>query len=202
MFKSALQITPWGRLYRCRRYDANELRLLLTSGQVRFSNPVRFNDCAPQLFAPRQIQLISRSSIRRRSAPSNIHDAVHPAPISRAQRHPPPVDGGIPASRPSPICPADPGLQDPGCCAVYLDCNVLPNLSGLSADATPIAGSANPSTPDGSCRSPVHKSRWLSGSAVVISVHSRRAPRSTHSVASRICGLDRESGIGACHRTQ
>jgi 5-methylthioadenosine/S-adenosylhomocysteine deaminase len=75
-------------------------------------------DCAPQLFAPRQIQLISRSSIRRRSAPSNIHDAVHPAPISRAQRHPPPVDGGIPASGPSPICPADQGLPDPGCCAV------------------------------------------------------------------------------------
>ena len=173
----------------------------MTTGSDR-SHHLLPEHCAPQLFASRQIQLISPSSIRRRSAPSNTHDAVHPAPISRAQQRPPPVDAGIPVSGPSPICPADPGLQDPGCCAVYRDCNVLPRMSGVSADATPISGSTNPGTPDGSCRSPVHKSRSLSGSAVVISVPSRPAPGSTRPNASRICCPDRESGIGACRRTQ
>ena len=78
--------------------------------------------CAPQLVASHQIQLIFPSSFRRGSTPSNIHDAVHAAPTSRAQQHPSPVDGGIPVSGRCPIWPADPGLQDPGCRAVYRDC--------------------------------------------------------------------------------
>jgi hypothetical protein len=69
--------------------------------------------CAPQLFAPRQIQLISRSSIRRRSAPSNIHDAVHLVPTSRAQRHLPPVDGGISLSEPIANMPGGSGTPGP-----------------------------------------------------------------------------------------
>ena len=71
----------------------------------------------------RRIKFIALSILRQRSAPSNIHDAVHPAPTPRARQRPPSVDDGIP-SRPWPISPADPGLQDPGWYAIYRDCNV------------------------------------------------------------------------------
>lgn len=45
--------------------------------------PVRGHHCAPQLFAPHRLRLISQSSIRQGLAPSRLHHAVHPARRSR-----------------------------------------------------------------------------------------------------------------------
>jgi hypothetical protein len=117
------------------------------------------------------------TTIRRSPAPlrASTRDASRPRSISQARAYPPPNDVGILTSG-SRVPAEDLVHRGPGCCAVYRDCNVLPRISGLSADAPRTSGSANPDTPVGSCRSLVHKSRSLSGSAVVISVPSRPAP--------------------------
>src|SRR5205823_13410633 len=56
MVSPALRFAFGRRLYRYRRYDANELRLFLTAGEIRFSNPARFNDpwdCVPRIVKQR-----------------------------------------------------------------------------------------------------------------------------------------------------
>jgi hypothetical protein len=57
---------PGGRLYRYRRFDANELQSLIVAGQIRFADASYFNDpwdCRPRILAEQPKDLADRERI-------------------------------------------------------------------------------------------------------------------------------------------
>ena len=128
--------------------------------------------CRPQIFELRASVQTSRRRFKRSTAllQPNIRDASHQGPISQGRAHPPPSDGGSPASRRLHVSAGDLAPQAPTHCADAHDCNESSTLAESSGDVPQTSGLSNRDTLFVSSRSRVRRSSSLSDSQLVIAI--------------------------------
>ena len=131
-----------------------------------------FMDCPPQIFELRASLQTARRRFKRSTAllQSIIRDASHQGPISQGRAHPPPSDGGSPASGRLHVSAGDPAPQAPTHCADAHDCNESSTLAESSGDVPQTLGSSNRGTLVVLSRSRVRRSSSLLDSQSVIAI--------------------------------